>query len=65
MLSRKESPYDVAKLGDTIETVEEQYTEFVKELRVRRTMESNAGGLAAFKDAFSETEPKSAKSHAM
>jgi hypothetical protein len=42
-LARGASPYDVAKLlGDTIETVEKHYAEFVKELRerVRHMMES-------------------------
>ena len=51
MLARGASPYDVAKLlGDTIETVEKHYAEFVRELRerVRRMMESNEGGLEAF-----------------
>jgi integrase len=51
MLARGASPYDVAKLlGDTIETVEKHYAEFVRELRerVRRMMESEEGGLAAF-----------------
>lgn len=51
MLARGASPYDVAKLlGDTIETVEKHYAEFVKELRerVRRMMESTEGGLQAF-----------------
>ncbi len=51
MLARGASPYDVAKLlGDTIETVEKHYAEFVKELRerVRRMMESTEGGLEAF-----------------
>ena len=47
MLARGASPYDVAKLlGDTIETVEKHYAEFVRELRerVRRMMESEEGG---------------------
>jgi hypothetical protein len=51
MLARGASPYDVAKLlGDTIETIEKHYAEFVRELRerVRRVMESNEGGLKAF-----------------
>lgn len=51
MLARGASPYDVAKLlGDTIETVEKHYAEFVKELRerVRRMMESKSTGLLAF-----------------
>ena len=51
LLARGASPYDVAKLlGDTIETVEKHYAEFVRELRerVRRMMESNEGGLEAF-----------------
>jgi len=51
MLARGASPYDVAKLlGDTIETVEKHYAEFVRELRerVRRMMESKEGGLEAF-----------------
>jgi integrase len=51
MLARGASPYDVAKLlGDTIETVEKHYAEFVRELRerVRRMMEDNEGGLEAF-----------------
>jgi integrase len=51
MLARGASPYDVAKLlGDTIETVEKHYAEFVRELRerVRRMMESSEGGLEAF-----------------
>lgn len=51
MLARGASPYDVAKLlGDTIETVEKHYAEFVRELRerVRRMMESNSTGLLAY-----------------
>jgi hypothetical protein len=51
MLARGASPCDVAKfLGDTIETVEKHYAEFVRELRerVRRMMESNEAGLEAF-----------------
>jgi integrase len=51
MLARGASPYDVEKLlGDTIETVEKHYAEFVRELRerVRRMMESNERGLEAF-----------------
>ncbi|HKD84244.1 MAG TPA: tyrosine-type recombinase/integrase [Terriglobales bacterium] len=51
MLARGASPYEVAKLlGDTIETIEKHYAEFVKELRerVRRMMESKDGGLKAF-----------------
>lgn len=51
MLARGASPYDVAKLlGDTIETVEKHYAEFVKELRerVRRMMEDPSSGLLAF-----------------
>jgi integrase len=46
MLSRGASPYDVAKmLGDTIETVEKNYTPFVKELRdrVRSILERGIG----------------------
>jgi len=46
MLCRGASPYDVAKmLGDTIETVEQHYTPFVKELRerVRNIPESGSG----------------------
>lgn len=57
MLARGASPYDVAKLlGDTIDTVEKHYTEFVKELRerVRRMIENKEGGL----EAFSSAEPK-------
>jgi integrase len=45
------SLYDVAKLlGDTVETVEQHYAEFVKGLRerVRRLMERTDLGLAAF-----------------
>jgi hypothetical protein len=51
MLARGASPYDVEKLlGDTIETAEKHYAEFVRELRerVRRMMESNERGLEAF-----------------
>lgn len=58
MLARGASPYDVAKLlGDTIETVEKHYAEFVKELRerVRRMMENKSAGLLAFADASSQT----------
>lgn len=54
MLARGASPYDVAKLlGDTIETVEKHYAEFVRELRerVRRMMENAEGGLLAFAEA--------------
>ncbi|HVB86151.1 MAG TPA: tyrosine-type recombinase/integrase [Candidatus Dormibacteraeota bacterium] len=43
MLTQGATPYDVAKvLGDTIETVEQHYAPFVRELRerVRRIMES-------------------------
>jgi integrase len=46
MLARGASPYEVAKLlGDTIETVEKHYAEFVRELRerVRRMMDSGKG----------------------
>ena len=46
MLARGASPYDVAKLlGDTVETVEEHYASFVKELRerARRIMENGEG----------------------
>jgi hypothetical protein len=36
MLARVAGPYDVTKLlGDTIETVEKHYAEFVRELRER------------------------------
>ena len=58
MLARGASPYDVAKLlGDTIETVEKHYAEFVKELRerVRRMMESKSGGLLAFAETSIQT----------
>jgi site-specific recombinase XerD len=58
MLARGASPYDVAKLlGDTIETVERHYMEFVKELRerVRRMMENESTGLLAFAEASSQT----------
>ncbi len=67
MLARGASPYDVAKLlGDTIETVEKHYAEFVKELRerVRRMMESKEGGLEAFSDAKTQKSERS-KSFAM
>jgi hypothetical protein len=46
MLSGGASPYDVAKmLGDTIDTVEKDYTPFVKELRdrVRDILETDTG----------------------
>jgi hypothetical protein len=46
LLLRGASPYDVAKmLGDTIETVEQHYMPFVRELRdrVRRILENGAG----------------------
>jgi integrase len=46
MLSRGASPYDVAKmLGDTIQTVEQHYTPFVRELRerVRSILETDSG----------------------
>jgi integrase len=58
MLARGASPYDVAKLlGDTIETVERHYMEFVKELRerVRRMMENQSTGLLAFAEVSSQT----------
>lgn len=54
MLARGASPYDVAKLlGDTIETVERHYADFVKELRerVRRMMESDSTGLLAYAES--------------
>lgn len=61
VLARGASPYDVAKLlGDTIETVEKHYAEFVRELRerVRRMMEDKSAGLLAFADTpFQPTEP--------
>jgi integrase len=44
LLSRGASPYDVAKLlGDTVDTIEKHYSEWVKELRerARRIMESD------------------------
>jgi hypothetical protein len=43
-------------LGDTIETVEQHYAEFVKELRerVRRMMEDKSTGLPAFAEASSQ-----------
>lgn len=56
MLARGASPYDVAKLlGDTIETVEKHYAEFVRELRerVRRMMESDSAGLLAYAESVS------------
>jgi len=46
LLTRGASPYDVAKLlGDTVATVENHYTPFVKELRdrARRIMENGEG----------------------
>jgi integrase len=46
LLSRGASPYDVAKmLGDTIDTVENHYTPFVRELRerVRNILETGVG----------------------
>jgi integrase len=46
LLSRGASPYDVAKLlGDTVDTIEKHYAEWVKELRerARRIMESGEG----------------------
>jgi site-specific recombinase XerD len=46
LLARGASPYDVAKLlGDIVDTVEEHYAPFVKELRERalRIMESCEG----------------------
>jgi integrase len=45
MLTCGASPYDVAKmLGDTIETIEKDYTPFVRELRerVRMILETGA-----------------------
>jgi len=51
MLARDASLYDVAKLlGDTVQTTEKHYAEFVRELRerVRGMMESKHGGLQAF-----------------
>jgi integrase len=57
MLARGATVYDVAKLlGDTIETVENHYADFVKELRerVRRMMENKNGGLEAFKEALTD-----------
>lgn len=54
MLARGASPYDVAKLlGDTIETVEKHYAEFLRELRerVRRMMESDSTGLLAYAES--------------
>jgi integrase len=46
LLSRGASPYDVAKLlGDTVETLEDHYAPFVRELRerARRIMETGKG----------------------
>jgi hypothetical protein len=56
MLARDASVYDVAKLlGNTIETVEKHYADFVKELRerVRRMMENKSTGLLAFAESNS------------
>lgn len=61
------SLYDVAKLlGDTVETVEKHYAEFVKGLRerVRRLMERTDMGLAAFEKALSETPEAPKKNRA-
>lgn len=66
MLARGASPYDVAKLlGDTIETVEKHYAEFVRELRerVRRMMESNDGGLEAFSKPIKREEGRQWQKH--
>jgi integrase len=46
LLARGASPYDVTKLlGDTVDTIEKHYAQFVKELRerARRIMESGEG----------------------
>ncbi len=67
MLARRASPYDVVKLlGDTIDTVEKHYAEFVKEPRerVRRIMESKEGGPEAFSDAKTQ-RPERSKGFAM
>ena len=44
-------------LGDTIETVEKRYAEFVRELRerVRRMMESDSSGLLAFAEQLTDS----------
>jgi len=68
MLARGASPYEVAKLlGDTIETVEKHYAEFVRELRekVRRMMEVKDGGLEAFSQVSEPRERSSAKTDVM
>ncbi|MGE0406544.1 MAG: hypothetical protein AB7O65_09605 [Candidatus Korobacteraceae bacterium] len=60
MLARGASIYDVAKLlGDTIETVEQHYAEFVNVLqeRVRQLMEIRDGGLEAFRETVND-EPR-------
>jgi len=61
MLAGGASPYEEAKLlGDTIETVEKHYAEFVGELRekVRRMMESKEGGLEAFSEVIEPNKPR-------
>ncbi|HXW56639.1 MAG TPA: hypothetical protein VEJ67_12880 [Candidatus Cybelea sp.] len=59
MLARGASPYDVAKLlGDTVETVEEHYASFVKELRerARRIMENGEGIEKPYCTNFAQSE---------
>jgi len=61
MVARGASLYDVATLlGETIETVERHYAEFVSELRerARRMMESKDGGLQAFAAAAAADKPR-------
>ena len=62
LLSRGASPYDVAKLlGDTVDTIEKHYAEWVKELRerARRIMESGEGlEITGTQRAHQTTEPK-------
>jgi integrase len=62
LLSRGASPYDVAKLlGDTVDTIEKHYAEWVKELRerARRIMESGEGlEITGTQRAQQTTEPK-------
>jgi hypothetical protein len=63
-LAKGASPYDVAKLlGDTIETIETHYGNFVKELRerARRIMESGEG-LESGLEARSKFAQRGAKS---